>query len=192
MVLAEPDEPLTIARAAEAIGAAPMSLYRHFTDREDLVVSVAHHLLEGSRPPFDPDIPWQHQVRAWMLTVYERASRIPQLLRFAATGESPAWLKSSSYLAELLEHAGIDDDEQLAEAVYWVATTTMGHAIIHAKHPAKPSLDRLLRNVDDLPPADIARLGRVLPQLEQLRSHAFERVVDWTIAGLEHRIVNSR
>jgi TetR/AcrR family tetracycline transcriptional repressor len=188
LVLAEPDEPLTIARAAEAIGAAPMSLYRHFTDREDLVVSVAHHLLAGARPPFDPSTPWQQQLRAWMLAVHDQATRVPQLLQFAAIGPTPAWLTDSAYLARVLEHAGFDDDRLLAEAVYWVATTTMGQAMIHATNPGEPPHDRLREHLGDLPADDAARLARVLPRMAEMHRREFERVVEWTIAGLEHRL----
>src|SRR2546428_7722081 len=44
MLLSDPTVPLTLARVADAIGVAPMSLYPHFADRDDLVKSVAHHL----------------------------------------------------------------------------------------------------------------------------------------------------
>jgi TetR/AcrR family tetracycline transcriptional repressor len=188
MLLAEPHEPITIARAAEVIGAAPMSLYRHFADREDLVVSVAHHLLAGARPPFDEARPWQAQLRMWMTTVHDQATRVPQLLQFAAIGPSPAWLTDSAYLAALLEHAGFDDDEKLAEAVYWVATTTMGQAMFHAASPAESPHPRLRENLEDLPAADAARVARVLPHLAAMHRREFDRVVDWTIAGLEHTL----
>jgi AcrR family transcriptional regulator len=188
MLLAEPDEPLTIARAADAIGAAPMSLYRHFADREDLVVSVAHHLLAGARPPLDGATSWQDQLRAWMTTVHDQATRVPQLLQFAGTGPSPAWLTDSAYLSAVLERAGFDDDRSLAEAVYWVATTTMGQAMIHAASPPESPHGRLQNRLDDLPAADAERLGRVLPHLAAMHKQEFVRVVDWTIAGLERTL----
>jgi AcrR family transcriptional regulator len=188
LLLAEPNEPITINRVAELIGASPMSLYRHFADREDLVKSVAHHLLEGARPPFDAKKPWQQQIRAWMTTVHDQATRVPQLLQFAAAGPSPAWLTDSAYLANVLEHAGFDDDKLLAEAVYWIATTTMGQAMIHATSPTESPHPRLRRHLDDLPPAEAERLARVLSHLTDMHRREFDRVVDWTIAGLEHTL----
>jgi AcrR family transcriptional regulator len=188
LLLAEPDEPITINRVAELIGASPMSLYRHFADREDLVRSVAHHLLEGARPPFDPETPWQAQIRTWMTTVHDQATRVPQLLTFAAAGPSPAWLTDSAYLANVLEHAGFDDDELLAEAVYWIATTTMGQAMIHATSPPESPHPQLQQHLDDLPPEERARLTRVLSHLTAMHQREFGRVVDWTIAGLEHTL----
>src|SRR5262249_52182334 len=38
-LLTDPEMPLTMSRMAAAVGSAPMSLYRHFTDREDLIAS---------------------------------------------------------------------------------------------------------------------------------------------------------
>src|SRR5437763_11845496 len=88
MLLADPTAPLTIARAAEAVGAKPMSLYRHFADRDDLVAAVAHHVFADTRPPVDADTPWQEQIRGWMLAVYDRARQVPQLVHLMASGES--------------------------------------------------------------------------------------------------------
>src|SRR3954451_9423296 len=105
--LADPTAPLTIARAAEAVGAKPMSLYRHFTDRDDLVAAVTAHVFAGTRPDDLPDQPWQEQVRRWMTAVYRRALQVPQLVQLAATGESAEWLMDSSYLARIFESAGV-------------------------------------------------------------------------------------
>jgi hypothetical protein len=127
-----------------------------------------------------------------MTTVHDQATRVPQLLQFAATGPSPAWLTDSAYLAAVLEHAGFADDRQLAEAVYWVATTTMGQAMIHAATPAESPHDRLRGNLDDLPAADAARVSRVLPELAAMHKQEFARVVEWTIAGLEHTLARGR
>ena len=82
MLLADPAAPLTIARAAEAVGAKPMSLYRHFEDRDDLVAAVARHVFFDARSPVDTDAPWQEQIRAWMLSrVRAGAPRRPSSCR---------------------------------------------------------------------------------------------------------------
>jgi hypothetical protein len=117
---------------------------------------------------------------------------VPQLLQFAGTGPSPAWLTDSAYLFAVLERAGFDDDRSIAEAVYWVATTTMGQAMIHAASPPESPHIRLQSRLDDLPPADAQRLGRVLPHLGAMHKQEFARVVDWTIAGLEHTLAARR
>jgi AcrR family transcriptional regulator len=190
-LLADPTTPITIARAAEVVGAAPMSLYRHFTDREDLLVSVANYVFAVARPPAAPGTTWQDQVRTWMTTVYQQATRVPQLVQLVATGESPAWLADSAYLAATLERAGIVDDRRLAEAVHFVATTTLGQAMIRAVRPAAFPADHLERGFDVLSADDAARVRRVLPHLVDMQPTDFDNVVAWTVAALEHGITNT-
>ena len=188
MLLADPRTPLTIARAAEAVGAKPMSLYRHFADRDDLVAAVAQRLFAESRVPTKPGAPWQADVAAWMLSVYRMAARVPQLVQLAASGESAGWLVDSAHLAAIIERSGVHDDKRLAEAVYWVSTTTLGHALIYAAGEQTVTLDRLQRSLEWMEPTDAELVGRLLPHLEGLRESGFEQVVAWTIEAVEARL----
>ncbi len=47
VLLAEPAVSLTIKRVADAVGAAPMALYRYFPDRDALLQATADHVLEA-------------------------------------------------------------------------------------------------------------------------------------------------
>lgn len=184
MLVADPDAQLTIGSVAEAVGAAPMSLYRHFDDRDDLVAAVAGHVFSDARIPLAAGTPWQDEVHAWMTAVYRQARAVPQLMRLMAVGESREWMAHSAYLAGVLERAGVADDRVLAEAVFWVATTTMGHALIGAGR-WDPKADLQQFGSEGLDPGDRARLARLVPYLEPMRDEGFERVTAWTIAGLE-------
>ena len=192
MLLAEPSAPLTIARAAETVGAAPMSLYRHFDDRDDLVTAVAQKVFSGDRPAVDPDAPWQDVVRGWMTHIFRQASRAPQLVQLVASGASSSWLPDSAYLAATFERAGVDDEDVIAEAVYWIATTTLGHVMIRvaaaAASPPEPARDPLAR----LSGPDADRVRALLPRFAALHRDGFERVIDWTIATLEQRLALAR
>lgn len=188
MLLADPEAPLTIARAAETVGAAPMSLYRHFADRADLVNAVAQRVFAADRPTLAPGTPWQEAVRGWMNHIFRQASRAPQLVQLVASGESPAWLPDSAYLAAVIEEAGVQDEAAVAEAVYWIATTTLGHAMIRLaaspQAPIEPTADALARLSDD----DAARVRGLIPRFTALHRDGFDRVVDWTIASLERHL----
>src|SRR5271167_3505507 len=81
MLRGDPRAPLTMARAAEAAGASPMSLYRYFEDRDDLIVSVTRHVLRDTGDDSLDDVPWNDRVRGWMTTVYEQAVAHPQLFQ---------------------------------------------------------------------------------------------------------------
>ena len=189
MLLADPSAPLTVARAAEAVGAKPMSLYRHFADRDDLVAAVARHVFADTRPTLPDGTPWEDEVRAWMTSVYRRARQVPQLVQLMASGESAEWLGDSAYLAGVFERAGVKDDRVLAEAVHWVATATMGHAMIDAAGPEHFQPDRLRASLDRLNPEDAERTSRLIPHLDAMREYSFDLVVDLTIAGARHLLV---
>jgi len=187
MLLADPTAPLTIARAAEAVGAKPMSLYRHFADRDDLVAAVAQPLFAETPQPVGEDATWQEEVAAWMRAVYRMAQRVPQLVQLSASGESAGWLVDSAHLAEMFERSGIDDDRLVAEAIYWVSTTTLGHALIYAAGEHSQTLDRLEHSLEWLEEGDARRVARILPHLDAMREDGFDRIVDWTIEALERR-----
>ena len=184
MLLADPAAPLTIARAADAVGAAPMSLYRHVRDRQDLVDAVTQHLFSSARPRPTPGTPWQEDLASWMRGTYALAMRVPQLVRMIASGESAAWLHDSAQLADVLRRAGITDDAALGDAVYWVATTTMGQAMIHAAATGEPAAEALQRALDELDEEEALRVERLLPAFAS-RADAFDRVVDRTIRSIE-------
>ena len=187
MLEADPAAPLTIARAADAVGAAPMSLYRHVADRDDLVDAVTRYVFAGCRPSLPEGTSWQDELRAWMSATYETAMRVPQLVRHIAAGESSAgaWLADTAYLAGVLERSGMTDDAELADAVYWVATTTLGQAMLHAASPHDAPPDRWERGMEALDAAEATRVRRLMPYLSATHEDAFAHVVDRTIAALE-------
>ena len=187
MLLAHPTTPLTIGRAAEAVGAKPMSLYRHFADRDDLVAAVAQRLFAETRQPIADDATWQEEVASWMRAVYRMAQRVPQLVQLSASGESAGWLVDSAHLAAMFERAGVQDDRRVAEAIYWVSTTTLGHSLIYAAGEHTLTLERLEHSLEWLEEDDAARIGRLLPHLDALREDGFERVIALTIEALERR-----
>jgi AcrR family transcriptional regulator len=188
LLLADPTAPLTIARAAEAVGAKPMSLYRHFADREDLIAAVARRIFFDPMPRVDDRAPWQEQIRDWMLTVYERARRVPQLLHIMASGESTEWLVGTAQLTAIFERCGVRDDRVVAEAIYWVSTITMGHAMIGAAGSQQLKGERVHASLERLDPADAARVSRFVPRFVDLGRDGFARVVEWAMSELERRI----
>ena len=184
MLREDPRAPLTMARAAEAVNASPMSLYRYFGDREDLVVSVTRHVLRDSDASIPEDAPWAERLRSWMTTVYERSVAHPQLFELAASGESPAWLTCSARLAEILETAGFADDEHLASAVFLIGTITLGQAMVAAASGEEMSPPRLYAEIGHLTAGEAERVSRLIPHLANIGIRGFELIVDWTVAAV--------
>lgn len=127
----------------------------------------------------------------WMGSVYRRARAVPQLMRLMAAGESQEWMAHAAYVAGALERAGVSDDRLLAEGVFWVSTTTMSHAMIGAgRWEPAADLENIGREHLDAPAE--ALLARLVPHMEALQGEGFDRVINWTIAGLERMLVLDR
>lgn len=181
----DPHEPLTIARVADAVGLAPMTLYRYFDDRAELLGAIVR-TVRAARPPVavDPALPWQEQVGAWMTSVRDQIVRYPQLLQFTAEGGHQDWLVDGAELVAILERLGEWDDDDLARASYWVSATTLGHAIIEANRPPEARTSAMYGELGHMPEDAAARMARVIPGLARLHDDAFSLVVDRTVAAL--------
>ena len=169
-----------------AVGLAPMTLYRYFDDRAELLRAIVRSV-RSSRPPVAvaADLPWQDQVGAWMTSVRDQIVRYPQLLQFTAEGGHQDWLVDGAELVAILERVGEWDDTELARAHYWVSATTLAHAIVEANRPVQAHTSAMYAELGHLPEEAAARMARVIPGLAALHDNAFELVVDRTIAALE-------
>jgi len=192
LLLRDPSVPLTIVRIADAIGSSPMAIYRHFTDRDDLVASVARLLYIDARPATKPDATWQDKIRVWMHHSYTQAIRVPQLTQLIASGESDAWINDSVYLATVLSDAGMHDDRRLAEAVYWIATTALGQAVLDSMGRAEFGLATTSDALNQLAANDAALMRRIIPHFDSTHRRHLASIVEWTIVGLENELLPRR
>lgn len=126
-------EEMTIRSLAAELGVAPMSLYRHIRDKDDLLDEVADRLLAGTWRPSAAADDWQ----AW---VTEAAAR---LRRFLVTQPaamqvylrhpvvSPAALERMEAMMDVLRQAGAS--EHTARRAYAALHTyTIGFAALEA------------------------------------------------------------
>jgi AcrR family transcriptional regulator len=187
MLRNDPEAPLTMARAAEAVDASAMSLYRYFADRDDLVVELTRHVLSEADVGVAADAPWQDRLRTWMTAVYEQVVAHPQLFEGTAFGASPAWLPHSARLAAILAAGGFTDERQQAEAVYLVATTTLGQAMVAAKLGREMALPQLYAGMSYLTPEEAESAAALLPHFVAISKDGFAFVVDVTITALAAR-----
>ena len=117
-----------------------------------------------------------------MLSVYEQARLVPQLVQMMASGESTEWLRRlGPSRGASSSAAACDDDRVVAEAIYWVATITMGHAMIEAAAPHDLQGTVSQASLDRLEPDDAARVARLIPQFDEIRRDGFTRVVEWAV-----------
>lgn len=60
---AEGLDAVTVRRVAQLHGVTPMALYRHFEDKDGLLLAIAERLLAGTVLPAPDDRPWYEQLR---------------------------------------------------------------------------------------------------------------------------------
>lgn len=185
LVYADPGTPLTIKRVSEAVGSAPMALYRYFPDRDDLLHAVADRIATDMtfRPP--QGATWQDKLREWMLTSLEHLCPYPQLLPYIASTRQPAWLPSFIMLTDLLSPLELNDDD-MALAISLVGTTVVGQAILATQRAPADEMAPVMRQaLRDAAPEHRARVEPVIDRLPQAMERLYPLVIDNTIAALE-------
>lgn len=147
-------EQMTIRRLAARLGVAPMSLYRHVRDKEDLLNEVVDRMLaELWRPEADPGDPWAwfmesaDRLRAFLV---DQPAALHVFLSHPVT--SPVALARLRTVLSVLESAGLDEPEarRLYAAVH---TYTLGFAALQS------SRARWLATHDEIADPDAAWLA---------------------------------
>lgn len=147
-------EQMTIRRLAARLGVAPMSLYRHVRDKEDLLNEVVDRMLaELWRPVADPGDPWAwfmesaDRLRAFLV---DQPAALHVFLSHPVT--SPVALARLRTVLSVLESAGLDepDARRLYAAVH---TYTLGFAALQS------SRARWLATHDEIADPDAAWLA---------------------------------
>jgi TetR/AcrR family transcriptional regulator, tetracycline repressor protein len=137
-------EQTTIRSLAADLGVAPMSLYRHVRDKDDLLDDVVDRLLRRAWRP-------QKHTRDWRAWVAEAADRLRQLLVSQPAAlyvylrhpvVSPAAVDRMRSVMDRLRQAGFD--EESAERAYAALQTyTIGFAALEASRAGwSPPEDR--------------------------------------------------
>jgi TetR/AcrR family transcriptional regulator, tetracycline repressor protein len=144
------DGEISIRGLAASLGVAPMSLYRHIRDKDDLLGEVVDHLLAGVWRPAIAEDDW----RAWTV---EAASRLRDFLvshpaalhvYLSRPVVSPAALDRMDAMMRVLRRTGIG--EETARSAYGaVHTYTIGFAALEAS--------RARRGPDSGDAGDLAR-----------------------------------
>ncbi|MFF2493458.1 TetR/AcrR family transcriptional regulator [Agromyces sp. NPDC058064] len=104
---------LTMRRLAAELDRAPMSLYTHVRNRDDLVDAIVARLIERLELREVPGEPWQETVRRTLRSYRDLAVRLPhsfELLALAPYDASPVATHLVAVVASL-ERAGLDAAE---------------------------------------------------------------------------------
>jgi AcrR family transcriptional regulator len=106
---------VTMARVAAALGASPMSLYRHLRDKQDLLDAVADLALSELPALAHDSRPWRVRLEEFALEVRRNALRHPALVEIVLDNHlyGPAAVAVGLDWVALLREAGFDDDASI-------------------------------------------------------------------------------
>ena len=103
-------EGVSMRALADALGTAPMSLYRHVHGKDDLMRAIVALVLE--RMDFGPPAggAWAERVAAWMHTLRDQLRRSPAAVSILIEHGhyAPALLRATNTLLRILREAGFD------------------------------------------------------------------------------------
>ncbi len=185
LLLDQPDETLTMARVANAVGLTPMALYRHFKDRDELMDDVVGRILMERNAAIPQDGSWQDQLRAWVLGGLDYLVPCAQIVQLVLAGGSSRWLHDAATLARILEQAGFADDDELAEMQVWIALSVGGYVMAEAARRKGPNVSETYAALAHLAPEDADRLARLIPKIERAFDQMHARFADRLIQTVE-------
>jgi AcrR family transcriptional regulator len=185
LVRADPSVPLTVKRVAEAVGSAPMALYRYFPDRDDLLHAVADQVAADMSFGLPEGGSWQERLRAWMVLSVRHLQPYPQLLPYIAATSDPAWLPFFVLLVDLLEPAGLSDPD-LALAVTLIGGTIVGQALLEARRrPAAEVVQAMCEVLRSPGTTGQRRVSAVLTHVPAAYGRVYPAMIDGVVATVE-------
>lgn len=112
MIESDGVEALTMRKLATACGAAPMSLYRHVTTKEELLRTVVDTYLADVELPATAGLPWYDAIEQVILAVGAAFDAHPHLADIMVIQpiDAAAVLDAMERIAQALWSAGFDDN----------------------------------------------------------------------------------
>jgi len=186
LLVASPDEPLTLLRVAREVDAVPAALYRHIGSLDELLDGVLARVLEGVRFEIRRRASWRSQVRDWMQCVRAHMLRYPGVVRLIGRRgrTSPAWFDATTVLIEILSRAGLRGPA-LARAYLWITETTMGIVVNEVSVPFAEQLAAARNALPEMSPEAREWHEPLRPHLDSMTGDDFFALVaDRTVAAI--------
>jgi AcrR family transcriptional regulator len=182
----EPSVEITITGLAKAMKIAPMSLYTHIANRDDLLECLSNMVLEKLVLDIDPEDHWQQQLRCWIGSVHNHLYNYPQVVKLLGqNGAIPlCWLGIQGKLYRILNALDLDD-KTFTDTGRWLARETVALALLEngmqmSTNQENAGLSLAMEHID---PEDAKLFERILPHISDntepsLFAFNVERIID--------------
>ncbi|MDH5615433.1 MAG: TetR/AcrR family transcriptional regulator C-terminal domain-containing protein [Acidimicrobiia bacterium] len=190
---------LTMRNLAARLGVVPMALYRHVTNKEELIDAVFELALSDIKLP-DPDLTWRPGLDALARAIRELLLEHPPLA-VEVVGRptlGPASLRIAEYGYRVMRTSGFSDIDTNG-GINTLVTYVIGFTALEVprRHSVganpPPDLSKLQSLYADLPADQFPHTVQLQPQVEGLVTpEQFDRGLTTLLDGLEHRLQDSK
>jgi AcrR family transcriptional regulator len=178
---------LNMRALADALGTAPMSLYRHVRSKEDLLKAIVAMVLERHDFAVPARGPWTERVAAWMHALRKQLLRSPAVVSILMQHGhyAPALLRATNILLRLLREAGFDgpDAVRASREIMW---STLGFVSAEVRGPTfSPSFYAQALDARANDTEDVSEVAAHMPYLlTRDLDDVFAAIVRHLLAGL--------
>jgi TetR/AcrR family tetracycline transcriptional repressor len=185
-------ENLTMRTLAQALNVAPMSLYSHVKDKDDLLVGVAQIIFERLTFTVNEKLTWDQQLFTWMNDLRRQLHEFPQLPQLYTYNESysASLLNTTVVAINILKKSGLDDEEKIlitARGLMWLVLgyTTLESFVKTRTNEAKNKI--VAEQLNNLPKEQRAILEPLKSLLvERNADQIFELTAKLMISGIKY------
>jgi len=185
-LLKEGPDKVTISGVARALNTAPMSLYTHVENRDDLVLGVSDLVLGQLDLDIDESSPWQDQVRSWLMQVHNHLTQYPQVMALLGEAEAipPQWLRVSGILIRCLAQAGFKD-RMLADITAWLGQMVVNDITINAPDHTQLREQALVEAMSQVSEEDKESFALIAPYINDTHQNLYLFAVDQVMLRLD-------
>jgi len=186
----DPEGELRMRALAEALGTAPMSLYRHVRNKDDLLDGLTSHVLDRLDMELPGEGPWTERSLAWMHGLRDKLHEHPAVVPLLRTRTryAPALLRAINSLLAILRSAGFEDASAVraARQILWF---TFGFVLMEIRTEQEyPGVEVGALAIHAFPAKDSPEASQI-PDLIELLPHFMKGEADETFAeGARHLI----
>ena len=172
---------------ADALGTAPMSLYRHVRSKDDLSKAIVAIVLERHDFTLPARGPWTDRVAAWMHALRAQLLRSPAVVSILMQHGhyAPALLRATNVLLRLLREAGFErpDAVRASREIMW---STLGFVSAEIRGPTfSPSFYAQAVHEQAGDGSDVSEVAAHMPYLlTRDLDDVFAAIVRHLLAGL--------